>query len=223
MSNYRALGFSIETRQDAEALARLPLRRAPGHLRLVAGRSVIVHRLEVGDGIELWTVQDGAVVMAAYPAYLPEGRRREVIERVTFPSNPLLPMVLIAGEPPFSVQVVNYLFCPDGVLGPGTEVELALGAMIPGGFEPTGEPAGLHHPEGIRSGADNWQRIVGTVRARRELTNALTGIGLTSLELDAGPAGVIEAVGPTEGATAASPGARVAGTGTLRAAVTGLP
>lgn len=216
MSNYEAIGFTIATREQAAALARAPLKRAAGQIRLHETGSVQVHRLEVGEGIELWTVRQGRRVVASYPTFLAVGRRQAVVRELTFPHGPFTPRLWLAGEPALAFQLVNYLFVPAGALSPGVRVEVALSALVPRGLEPASGAAGLE-PAGNDAG--NQYRLVARVLATRPLRNEATGAELRWLALEAGCAGEIEAVAPAARAEVAV-GDLVAGEATLRGVVT---
>lgn len=216
MSNFEAIGFAVATREDAAALARAPLKRAPGELRLHETGSVQVHRLEVGDGIELWSVRQGRRVVASYPTFLARGRRPAVVHELTYPHGPFTPRLWLEGDPPLALQLVNYLFVPSGALRPGVRVEVALSALVPGGLQRGEGELGLAPVVG---GGDNQYRLVARVLAVEPLRNQATGAPLHWLRLDVGPVGLLEAVAPAALAEV-TPGAVVTGEATLRGAVT---
>jgi len=221
VSNFHALGFSCQTRQEAEGLARAPLRHADGQLRLLDGRSVTVHRLEVGGGIELWTIVQDRRVVASYPAFLARHARPAVVEALTFPRSPFTPRLWLAAPVALVCQLINYPFIPTGALAQGTLVNLNLAALLPDGVAACQAAPGLAVPAGTGDKLPEiLAEIAGVVVAAERFTNPASGQDVVWAELDTGETGRLEVVGAAADMAAAEIGRQVRGTGTLRGAVT---
>ena len=223
MSNFHALGFSCLTKQEAEGLARAPIRHAEGQLRMIGGRSVMVHRLEVNDGIELWSIVQDRRVVASYPAFLAREPRPMVVEALTFPRSPYTPRLWLAAPSSLVCQLINYPFIPEGALAEGARVKLNVAALLPKGVAPSDDEPGLALPQDGRDKLPEMLAdIVGEVIAVERFTNQAAGHEVCWARLTAGEAGTIEVIGHATDMAAAEMGQRVRGTGTLRGAVTEL-
>jgi hypothetical protein len=216
MGNFRALGFAVATRDDAAALARAPLKRAPANLRLHESGSLDVHRLELGSGIELWSVKRGRAVVAAYPTFLARESRQAVVAGLSFPHTPFTPRLLLADG--LAAHLVNYLFVPAAALAPGTAVQVAIAALLPHGLQPEAGSPGLS-PAGADA-AGSLYAIRGIVLETALLDNPATGQPLRWCRLAVGHRGPLETVCHAADAPAElAVDDLVAGSGTLRAAI----
>ncbi|MBI2302322.1 MAG: hypothetical protein HYU66_25745 [Armatimonadetes bacterium] len=220
MSNFRALGFDMASREDAELLARLPLREGTGYHVLSEQGQVQVFRLEVGGGIELWSVQQGNAVAAAFPTFLARGCREVTLRDLFFPHTPFTPRMWTDEPPGLAFQLVNYPFLPPALLVPGTVLCAALVALAGAGFERSDEAPGLTPPP--RTGRvvpDNVYRLVGRVTATELIDNPRSGAQVRWWQLNGGEAGEFEAVCHADDAPGdIAVGETVAGVVTLRGA-----
>lgn len=223
MSNFHALGFSCRTRAEAEGLARAPLRHAEGQMRLLDGRSVQVHRLEVGGGIELWSIVQDRRVVASYPAFLAREPRPVVVEALTFPHSPFAPRLWLAAPVALVCQLINYPFIPAGALAPGALVKLNLAALMPQGMAAGDAAPGIVTPEPVGDKLpENLAAISGEVVAAERFTNPVSSREVCWATVHTGDTGALEVIGAAEDMLACEVGERVRGTGTLRGAVTEL-
>lgn len=221
MSNFHALGFVCQTRAEAEGLARAPLRHAEGQMRLLDGRSVTVHRLEVGGGIELWSIVQQRRVVASYPAFLAREARPAVVEAVTFPRSPFTPRLWLAAPTTLVCQLINYPFIPAGALQAGTLVQLNLSALMPKGLSSSDQPPGIAVPDAVGGKLPEIVAdIGGAVTATERFTNQVSGRDVVWARLLCGDGGALEVIGAAENMADAEVGQVVRGTGTLRGAVT---
>lgn len=223
MSNYEALGFSMRDRGEAEGLARAPVRHAPAEVYFHEGEAVAVHRLEVGEGIELWSLLRRGRIVAAFPHFMARVARRGRTARVTFPASAYAPRIWLNDGAELAFQVVNYLACASHGLAAGAMVEVHLSALAGRGLAAErGEP-GLWPVAGEQAAAENCYRATGMVAETREFANPQTGVMLRWLRLALGPWGEIETVCRADAAPPAAVGDVLGGEVTLRGTITDLP
>lgn len=223
MSNYEALGFSMRNRREAEGLARAPVRHAPPQVYFHQGEAVAVHRLEVGEGVELWSLLHRHRIVAAFPHFMATTARRGRVARLSCPASVHAPRVWLNDGAELAFQLVNHLACTTHGLAAGTLVEVHLSALAGRGLTAEhGEP-GLWPASGESAELENCYHATGMVTETRVFANRQTGVMLRWLRLSLGPWGPIETVCRADATPPAGTGDLLGGEVTLRGTITDLP
>lgn len=225
MSNYEALGFSLRGRDDAEALARAPLRGAEPRTLLLPGGPVLAYRLHLGGGLELWSYVRGRSIAAAFPNFRARTVREGVLTRFTRPASELAPRIGLQCGGELAFQLVNVLEVPAAGLIAGARAEVRLAALAGDGLGRAEAELGLAPPNGAAAVlAENVFRLTGAVLETELVSNPMTGAWVRWLRLDVGPWGPLETVGAAERLPEpVTAGDRLAGQITLRGAIVALP
>lgn len=214
MSNYRALGFTLASRHDAKELALAPVRSVNGVARQREGQQVKVHRLEIGDGLELWSIVAGRTLVASYPTFVAREPHLVTVGELTFDHGPWTPRLWF--EPPgLTCQLANYPLADPEALRPGARAWCHLAGLAADGLDETA--AG----PSCESLGDHQYRVTGAVVATAELRNLSTLQPLWWGRIDLGSTR-LELVAHARDCPAITPGQTVTGVVTLRGSLAGL-